>query len=82
MTNEQRAILRADMRRHLALALACEEACMREHHEAIADALDAAIKEEVTGCKLVIKCASRPQPSPVNKSQSRTRMGCGCRAGK
>lgn len=83
MTSEQRAILQADMRRHERLAMACEEACIREHHEAIAEALAAAIEEtEAFECKLVLKCVSRPQPSPVSKSQSRTRTGCGCRAGK
>ena len=71
LTQEQRAILWADMRRHRALAQACEEACMREHHNAIADALAAAIEEEVSGCRLVIKCDSRQTHSPERASQSR-----------
>jgi len=44
MTIEQIAILRADMRRHQRLAMACEEACIREHHEAIAEALAEAVE--------------------------------------
>lgn len=83
MTSEQRAILQADMRRHERLAMACEEACIREHHEAIAEALAAAIEEkEVVECKLVLKYASPPQHSPVCKCQSRTKAECGSRPGK
>lgn len=67
MTSEQRAILLADMRRHERLAMACEEACIREHHEAIAEALAAAIEEkEVVECKLVLKYAS-PQPHSAER---------------
>ena len=57
MTNEQRALLQADQRRHLALAKSCKEVCLREQHEAIAEALGAAIEDgEVTSCKSEIQC--------------------------
>ena len=82
LTQEQRAILWADMRRHRALALACEEACMREHHNAIADALAAAIEEEVSGCRLVLKSSSLRQPSPQRPSRFREQTGCNRRRGK
>lgn len=70
MTNEQRALLQADQRRHLALAKSCKEVCLREQHEAIAEALGAAIEEgEVKPCKSEIKCVSfRVVSAPIKQS--------------
>lgn len=82
LTQEQRAILWADMRRHRALAMACEEISLRENHEAIADALAAAIEEEVSGCRLVIKCDSSRAPSPGRAVRSLKKGGGGRRPGK
>ena len=82
LTQEQRAILWADMRRHRALAMACEEISLRENHEAIADALAAAIEEEVSGCRLVIKCDSPQAPSPGRGAPSQKRERSSRRRGK
>lgn len=69
MTNEQRALLSADRRRHLALAKYSNEAYIRELHEAIAEALGAAIDEgEVNPCSSEIRSAS-PRPASAVKSQ-------------
>lgn len=73
MTNEQRALLQADQRRHLALAQYSNEACIRELHTAIAEALGAAIEEgEVRRCKSEIKCVSSRAVSVPNKRNPRS----------
>lgn len=75
MTNEQRALLQADQRRHLALAKSCKEICLREQHEAIAEALGAAIEEgEVKPCKSEIKCVSFRVVSVPIKQSPRSRV--------
>lgn len=74
MTNEQRALLQADQRRHLALAQYSNEACLRELHEAIAEALSAAIEEgEVKACRSEIKCVSSRVASAPSKQSPRSR---------
>lgn len=74
MTNEQCALLQADQRRHLALAKYSNEACLRELHEAIAEALGAAIEEgEVKVCRSEIKCVSSRVVSALNKHGRRFR---------
>ena len=74
MTNEQRALLQADQRRHLALAKSCSEVSLREQHEAIAEALGAAIEEgEVKPCRSEIKCVSFRMVSAPNKRRPRSR---------
>ena len=74
MTNEQRALLQADQRRHLALAKSCREASLREQHEAIAEALGAAIEEgEVKLCRPAIKCVSFQAASAPSKRSRRFR---------
>lgn len=75
MTNEQRALLQADQRRHLALAQSCKEVCLREQHEAIAEALGAAIEEgEVKPCKSEIKCVLFRVVSAPSRQSPRSRV--------
>ena len=52
MTREQVALLRADQRRHQALAKYSQEPCLKELHNAIAEALGAAVEDwEVRQCR-------------------------------
>ncbi len=74
MTNEQIAILKADLRRHQALANSCKEICLREHHEAVVEALAAAIEDgEVKQCKSEIKCVSFRAVSAPSRQSRRSR---------
>ena len=78
MTNEQRALLQADQRRHLALSKCSTEACIRELHAAIAEALGAAIDEEVIPCVSEIRCdlsqvRSVRIPQSIRRKSKRTR---------
>ena len=75
MTEANRAILQADLRRHLALANSCKEPCLKEHHTAIAEALAAAIEEcEVKECKSEIKCVSFRVVSAPSQPNARCRV--------
>lgn len=83
MTEVQRQILQADQRRHLALAKACTEVSLREHHEAIAEALGAAVAEgEVKQCRLVISSVLSLPDSPRSLRNPRCRARKTRRRGK
>lgn len=72
MTNEQRALLQADRQR--LVAKYSNEAFLRELHEAIAEALGAAIEEgEVKQCRSEIECVSFRAVSVPNKQSRRSR---------
>lgn len=82
MTREQAALLKADQRRHQALAKYSQEPCLKELHNAIAEALGAAVEDwEVRQCKSETKSVScrvvlaRTLPKGHSREKRRRRLG-------
>lgn len=74
MTETQRALIKSELRRHIALSQACVEPAMKELHLAVAEALEAAIFEnEVEECKSEIRCVSCRMVLVPNRPKNRCR---------
>lgn len=76
MTETQRALIKSELRRHIALSQACVEPAMKEMHLAVAEALEAAIFEnEVEACKPETRRVSCQMVSVPSLPRKRCRAG-------
>jgi len=83
VTETQRALIKSELRRHIALSQACIEPAMKEMHLAVAEALEAAIFEnEVEECKSETKCISCRMVLVRSRPQKRYRANRTRRRGR
>lgn len=77
MTETQRALVKGEVRRHIALAQACTEPPVKELHLAVAEALEAAIMErdDAEVCRSEINLVSCRRASAARKQKRRTPGG-------